>query len=189
MTPGVLLQNLGAQPLHHSAPGTHPSCVRPLTGDGHPKRGKNSSPPSRMEMWVTLLSQCVPRMQDAAGTQEGSLLCRGDGSGGFVPCPSDHSGHGFDRFRVLSPRFTCLYRFAVAGFTNAQGSLSDIWESLCCSHLLPKDAFWAVTGSNWCQKLLKATVPGRLIQYKDHARKQDTGCLEEKLSEEDSPCS
>lgn len=109
--------------------------------------------------------------------------------GGFVPCPSDRGGHGFGCFRALSPRFTCLYRFAVAGFTNAQGSLSDIWESLCRSHLLSKDAFWAVTGSSGCQKLLKATVPGRLIQYRDRARRQDTGCLEEKLSEEDSPCS
>ena len=107
---------------------------------------------------------------------------KGRGTGGFVPCPSDHWPEA--ALESYSPRVTCLYRFAVPGFTNAQGSFSDTWESLCHSHLLPKATFWAVTGSNGCQKLLKAMVPGQLIQYRDRARSQDTGCLEGKPSED-----
>lgn len=114
-------------------------------------------------------------------------LPRGVAQGALCPVPLTPMVMALAALGSHTPRFTCLYRFAVAGFTNAQGSFSDIWESLCHSYLLPKDTFWAVTGSNGCQKLLKATVPGQLIQYRDRARGQDTGCLKGKLREEDSP--
>ena len=183
LTPGVLLQDLGAQPGRHSAPGTHPPCIRPLTGDGHPKRAEISSPAPKIWkcgwcFWACVHHPCR-KLQDH---KRAAYSAKGRGTGGFVPCPSDHWPEA--ALESYSPRVTCLYRFAVPGFTNAQGSFSDTWESLCHSHLLPKATFWAVTGSNGCQKLLKAMVPGQLIQYRDRARSQDTGCLEGKPSED-----
>lgn len=132
-------------------------------------------------MVVMLLSQCAPCMCRMLQEHK-RAACSAEGMArGFVPCPSDRGGHGFGRFRVLSPRFTCLYRFAVVGFTNAQGSLSDIWESLCRSHLLSKDAFWAVTGSR-VSEAPKATVPGRLIQYRDRPEGRTRGAWKRSLA-------
>lgn len=120
---------------------------------------------------MTVMVQCAQHRGCYKNTGEGAAhSAKGPSTGGFVHCPSDPNGRGFDHFKVTHLKLLVSLE------------IGNKYQGLFKWHLgipLPHSSFPRTLGRGWqpcsaCQELPGA-VPGQLTQDRGCTGSQDTG--------------